>query len=249
MKAFVLGAGATGIADWSEAGEILSGARSLADRVSPQPKILPPAEQRRAAESVRYALAAADAAMTMSGLDRREVASVFTSSGGDGNTLHQICEALAGTERTVSPTRFHNSVHNAAAGYWSIACKSRAPSTTLCAYDASFAAGLLEAMSLVVVDRLSVLLVAFDCKYPEPLHALRPAPVSFAAAFVLTHERTPKTIAEWNLDIRTGAAPEHNGIMLNASARALPLLAALGREKKVPLEYLPGQHVVVECTG
>ena len=60
---------------------------------------------------------------------------------------HEICQALALAAREVSPTRFANSVHNAAAGYWSIATGSMMESNVLCAFDASFVAGLLDAMT------------------------------------------------------------------------------------------------------
>ena len=66
------------------------------------------------------------------------------SSDGDGEIVHRLCTALASPAAEVSPTDFHNSVHNAATGYWSIGAHSSAPSTALCAYDGSFAAGLLE---------------------------------------------------------------------------------------------------------
>src|SRR5688572_11813713 len=135
MKAYVQGAGvlAPGLESFHAAREILAGSRpyALAPMTAPAPEILPAVERRRAAESVRYALSAAQEALAMSGISTRDTASVFASSGGDGHTLHQICEALAGPERAVSPTRFHNSVHNAAAGYWSIATGCRAASSSL----------------------------------------------------------------------------------------------------------------------
>src|SRR3546814_20327507 len=76
--------------------------------------------------------------------------------------LQRSSAAVATPERIVSPTDFHNSVHNAAAGYWGIGTGSRAPSTTLAGYDESFALGLLEAGLQVVGDRRAVLLVVFD---------------------------------------------------------------------------------------
>ena len=81
---------------------------------------------------------------------------------------------LATDGREVSPTRFHNSVHNAPSGYWAVATGSREPSTSLCAYDASFAAGLLEAAAQATVDDRPVTLVAYDLPYPEPLQRARP---------------------------------------------------------------------------
>ena len=42
-----------------------------------------------------------------------------------GDTIHAVCTALTEPDYPVSPTRFSNSVHNAPAGYWSIAAKVR----------------------------------------------------------------------------------------------------------------------------
>ena len=81
-------------------------------------------------------------AVAASGLDASGLVSVFSSSGADGDNCHAICETLAGTDRQISPTRFHNSVHNAPSGYWGIATGAMAPSTSICTYDATFGAGL-----------------------------------------------------------------------------------------------------------
>ena len=56
------------------------------------------------------------------------------------------------TTGQLSPTRFHNSVHNAPAGYWGIATGAMAAVDGLCAFDASFAAGLLEAATRLAVQ-------------------------------------------------------------------------------------------------
>jgi len=86
---------------------------------------------------------------------------------------------LASDDRQISPTRFHNSVHNAAAGYWSIATGAMTSSSVLCAFDACFGAGLLEALTQVVVDDTRSVLLACDTAYPEPLHSVRPIPDAF----------------------------------------------------------------------
>ena len=52
-------------------------------------------------------------------------------------------------DQPVSPTQFHNSVHNTAAGYWSIATGSQQPTTCLACHDATAAAALLKAMAEV----------------------------------------------------------------------------------------------------
>ena len=64
----------------------------------------------------------------------------------DGITDY-MSETLAGDDpASISPTRFHNSVHNAAAGYWTIGAHCMQAATAISAYDASFAEGLLEAL-------------------------------------------------------------------------------------------------------
>jgi hypothetical protein len=197
--------------------------------------LLPAAERRRTGIAVKVALTIAHQACVHAGRDPASVATVFSSSSGDGETVHHIFETLASSEREVSPTRFHNSVHNAAAGYWSIATQSREPSTSLCCYDASFAAGLLDAATQVVVDGKSVALIAYDHPYPEPLHSKRPLSGTFGVALVLAPQPTHRAIAR--LDLSLSATPADATRMANEelealrsgipAARSLPLLAAL----------------------
>ena len=91
-------------------------------------------------------------------------------------------------------------MHNAAAGYWGIATGSREASTSLCGYDASFAAGLLEAAAQVCADRAPVGLIAYDHCYPYPLNAVRPLIADFAVALILTPQPTGRAFA--TLDVR-----------------------------------------------
>ena len=60
-----------------------------------------------------------------SGLPYTTLRPVFASGNGDGITVGAILEMLTKPDGFVSPTQFHNSVHNAAAGYWSIGTGSR----------------------------------------------------------------------------------------------------------------------------
>jgi len=149
------------------------------------------------------------------------------SSDGDGDIVHRLCTALAAPAAEVSPTDFHNSVHNAATGYWSIGAHSSAPSTALCAYDGSFAAGLLEAACQITTEARRVLLVAVDLPYPAPLAVHRPVRHGFAAAWALEEGS--------QLEISLGdgkATPLPAGLESfegNAAAACLPLLSALAR--------------------
>ena len=181
-----------GFNDWPHAAAVLRGEAGYepARCALPVPPALPPAERRRTGAAVRIALAVATAASEAAGRAPSTLATVFSASGGDGDNCHAICEVLASSERFISPTRFHNSVHNAPAGYWSIAAQAMTASTSLAAYDASFAAGLLEAVVQVHASHAPRLLIAYDTAYPEPLHAKRPIPDAFAVALVLAPDRT-----------------------------------------------------------
>ena len=121
----------------------------------------------------------------MSGLEPGALRAVFGSANGEGTVMHAILESLAAAEGHVSPTQFHNSVHNAAAGYWTIGTGSRQPATALSCHDGTVGMALLNAIIEMHVDRAPVLLCVYDLPLPEPLHAKRPVQHGFAAALVL----------------------------------------------------------------
>lgn len=237
LHAYVGGIGVLGpgIDDWPHACAVLCGLHDYqpAPTALPMPALLPPAERRRTGRVVRLALAVAQEATRRAGVDPAELVSVFSSSGADGHNCHEICQALALPSRELSPTRFSNSVHNAPAGYWSIATGAKRESNVLCAFDASFCAGLLEALAHVVVEEQPVLLVAYDTDYPEPLHAKRPIPDAFGAAFVLTPHREPGSLARIAADLAEQPVDTLTDPRLEAlrastpAARCLPLLRQL----------------------
>lgn len=70
---------------------------------------------------------------------------LFATANGEINTIGLILDTLVDPGRSVSPTHFHNSVHNAGPGYWSIGAKRRSPTTTLTMADLSVECALLDA--------------------------------------------------------------------------------------------------------
>jgi hypothetical protein len=250
-----------GLNNWPHAAEILCGRQPYLSvpTVLPIPAMLPAAERRRTGRVVKLALAVALEATTSAGADASQLPSVFSSSGGDGHICHEICQALAQPAREVSPTRFSNSVHNVAAGYWSIATGSMAEANVLCAFDASYVAGLLDAMTQVAVDARPVLFVGYDTEYPPPLHAKRPIPDALGVAMLLTPERTAKSIAAIAVALTDEGAEQMAGPALEAlrtavpAGRALPLLRLLasGTPGRTILDYLDVSRAAVEvepCT-
>jgi len=230
--------------------------------VIPELAVLPPAERRRAGRVVRVALAVGAEAVADACADARCLPSVFTSSGGDGDNCHLLCETLAGAQRLISPTRFHNSVHNAAAGYWSIAYGCTQPCTALCAHDGSFGAGLLEALSQLACGAETMLLVSYDLDYPPPLRSHRPIGDACAVALLLSRTEaatasgghpSARTGARLRVDFTDAAATGLADGALESlrreipAARALPLLALLaaGRGGRVVLDYLEDMRLEI----
>jgi len=259
MRVFVESVGLVGpgLPGWTASCAVLRGTQPYqpAEVALPRLDVLPAAERRRTGMPVKLALASGLEAVAGSRRDASTLATVFTSSGGDGQVLHELCETLAGADRQVSPTRFHNSVHNAPAGYWSIATQSRAPSTSLCGYDWSFCVGLLEATVQVGIDHDPVLLLSFDLPYPEPMCRVRPVHGVLGVALLLSGAPMDSAIAR--MDIRLGdgagetAMPDAGLEQLrsgNPTGRALPLLAALAGSTTatVRLPYVAGRCLEVE---
>ncbi len=258
LTAYIEGIGllGPGLKDWSTSREILAGQSpyNSSKTVIPTPEQLPAAERRRASDIVKLTLATSMEAITAADLDASSLPSVFSFSNGDGVNCHTICEMLASEDRQISPTRFHNSVHNAAAGYWSIATGAMSTSSVLCAFDASFGAGLLDAMTQVVVDDIQCVLMASDTPYPEPMFSKRPIPDNFGIALVLAPQASSKTIAQIKVSITNEGAYHFNDTILEAlrlaipAARGLPLLQAIAQQNKqrVVLDYLDSTRLAVE---
>ena len=258
VKVSGIGVLGPGLADWA-GGQALLGDPSLwqaAATTVPAPHRLPSTERRRAGTVVKASIVVADQALAASNLDPAQLPTVFSSSTGDPANCHLLCEALAAPQRMVSPTRFTNSVHNAPAGYWHIATQSRAASTSLAAFEASFAAGLLEAAVQCVATQAPVLLVVCDVPYPEPLHTLRPLADVFAAALVLCPASADgrglllQTCVSWDSAATSRCAdPGLEAVRCNIpAARALPLLQALAGSgaAELVLEGLSGMALQVQ---
>lgn len=262
MRLYVEGIGllGPGLDGWLASREVLAGKTAYV--ASPTnlraSDMLPAAERRRAGVPIKLALAVGQEAFLHAGRDTGTTSTVFTSSGGDNDNVHAINSILATAPREVSPTRFHNSVHNAAAGYWCIAAGTHEPSTSLCAYDASFAAGLLESATQVTVDDATVVLIAYDHAYPEPLNAVRPITAAFGMALILTPRKTEKTLA--SIDVAFVPGDGNETVMQDAglealrngvpAARGLPLLAALaaGNAAQLCIDYFGSNHLDIRVT-
>jgi len=261
LTVWVKGVGfwAPGAGDWAAFRTMVNDGAPPSATARPVADLLPPNERRRAPESVLLAAAAAGQAVQMSGLDPATLPCVFASAHGDQAITDYMCQTLATAPAELSPTKFHNSVHNAPAGYWTIATHCHASSSAVSGGDASFGAGLLEAASLAVADERDVLLACYDIAGSGPLGEMTGSAGAFAFAMVLSPQ-ADKSAVRLELSPEPGnIAPEVTGdawldgvAASNPSAHAMPLARAMARGKstalRVPAARGMDVHVDVEIS-
>lgn len=256
MRCVIAGVGllGPGLPGWSASRAVLAGEVPWepVPVALPPPAALPPTERRRTSAAVRLALAVSAEAAAASGLAPDSLETVFASSNGDGAVVGSILEALTVPGGAISPTQFHNSVHNAAAGYWGIAMGSMQASVSLGGHDDSFAIGLVQAAAAVAARGVPVLFCAYDAPLTAPLDAKRFTEAPFAAALVLVPAGASGGVP---LSVEMAEAEEacSSGLMDplvagNPAARCLPLLRALaaGRAARIGLPLADGGAVVLD---
>lgn len=152
---------------------------------APDKTLLPKALRRRAAMTTQMAVTAALHACELANADSGKITSVFASVGGEIQVTDALCRVLPDIHSPLSPTQFHNSVHNTTAGYWSIMNQCCAPTIAIAAAEDTFAMGLLEAWSQMQQSGESVLLVCYDELWPQYLQPPW-GKAQFASAWVLS---------------------------------------------------------------
>lgn len=206
------------------------------------PQLLPANERRRVTSYIKLALHVADEA----NLADKALPAVFASSNGDFYITDHICNTLTMNPKYISPTQFHNSVHNAPSGYWAIAAKSPAASTSISTGDSTFSSGLLEAVTQVLCQKEDVLFVAYDYPATAPLDKFSDVTEAFATAFVLSLNKTDNNYGNIKLNLSHDSKEKSRCINTslnklqdsNPIAESLPLLEALCL-KNSSILYLP----------
>jgi hypothetical protein len=223
---------------WDIAQAVIRGEQAAPQAAStrPAPTLLAPTERRRAPDTVAVALEVASRACEAAGRKPADLASVFASTHGDTAISDYMCATLASTPTLVSPIKFHNSVHNAAAGYWSIGTGCLAPYTAISAAQYTFAAGLMEAATQVICEHRPVLYVAFDIESKGALATMAPSRSLLGTAFVLapaTHNQHRRMILTTETvnghDPTPARSAAEAAIADNALASCLPLLEVLAQ--------------------
>jgi hypothetical protein len=221
----------------------------------PEPAILPPRDHRRCSNTVSLALHTARQTAQAGGVDLATTPSVFANSAGDGEIVHRLLSALAKSDKPVSPTDFHNSVHNASAFYWSLGTGCHAASTSIAAARFSFAAGLLKAAIHSVVELAPTIMVCFDSPLPAPMGDTYPIVSPLAVGFALWHQAVKEPLASLELSWMPTVDPEAEASRPllpelkdlchgNPAGRALPLLEAIAHRNET-IVAIPGAHDAV----
>ncbi|MHB1544210.1 MAG: beta-ketoacyl synthase chain length factor [Gammaproteobacteria bacterium] len=153
---------APGIQDLTDWSAWIRGERTGLQSDQPDVSFLPPLLRRRLDRVGRMALYVAwQCAGNRVGLPL-----VFASRHGFLARTVQLLDNLAQHE-TLSPAAFSLSVHNSAAGLFSICRDDRSPSTALAAGGQTLAAAILEGIGMLIEGRTEVLVVYTD-EIPPP---------------------------------------------------------------------------------
>jgi hypothetical protein len=261
MKLSITGIGACsrGFQSWDEFQTVCGTlAADTANWLIPTPSQISGRERRRAPALVKLAVEVAHQACDMGSIPKSEVASVFCSAMGDSEIATYICQTLAGPMKVLSPTKFHNSVHNAPAGYWSISAENRAPSSSIAGSRHSFPVAFLEAGVFATVESRPVLLVTADIQVRGPYEGVYPIENPFGAGLLLQNRVDDKSSWSITLEHRSGNAewPTLKNPFLqelsetNPAARCLRLIEAIALQEHASIEWPLGEstHLHLELS-
>jgi hypothetical protein len=205
--------------------------------------------RRRATPLTRMAVEAFQQATSHADRDPATVPTVWATAHGEHSPAIKLLEMMQRGAGKLSPTHFHNSVHNTAGGYASIATGNVAPSTTLTGGSEIVASALLEVWCLIESAGHDVALVLADEALQSPFDRAD-ARTPLAVALLLSQQ--PEHALGVLTELRRATiapVPEHEHFgHLHVSA-ALPLLEHIvrGQPGIVPLEHASGGPGPVWC--
>jgi hypothetical protein len=230
------------------AGAWRRGERASGPEAEAPPARLPPRLRRRTSLLIRMVAEVAAQALEQAGVSPRGIPVVVGSAFGEMATTVEMLVEMDGEGTgggAVSPTRFHNSVHNSAAGYLSIAHGNQAPATSLAAGNQTVAMVLLEALTLLADRGGEVLAIVADEALPASLVS-DVGPGAIAAALVLRAGRAgagaPRPLAFVGELRQLAGGDSARGRAVEVAspvAAILPLIAAIGEGRSGRVELGP----------
>ena len=242
----VLGIGAWGptFHNWQELTALLRGETIDSEPAKgPKPEIIPANERRRAPLPVRLAVESSWQASQQAGIDPAELTSVFVSGLGDTQLTDYMCRTLAGENKALSPTKFHNSVHNAAAGYWTISTGCMQAANSVAGFQESVSLTLLEGLIQCHAEQRPVMLTFYDAPCSEVLRDLMKNEIAFAASIVVAPANKKSETNQIQLQQKSVDWPEfiaddflQSCYTTNPVGRILPILQTIAQEKSSDIE-------------
>jgi hypothetical protein len=189
-------------------------------------KRLPMMKARRMSPGARLAC---EAALALEGAGEAK-AWIFSSRHGETVRGVKILDAISAGEPP-SPTDFMMSVHNAAAGMFSIEGRVHAPASSVAAGAESFHMALVEAAGMLADGMDCVAVVDFDDRQPEALldaFESRPCDALYATAWLLKKgagvTMTPRSLKQAepvlpaSLQLAAGLASERSAFVTSGAA-------------------------------
>lgn len=140
------------------------------DVTTPEARILEGPLRRRASPLTKISVEVFDQVVRGSGADPKTVQTIWATAHGEHGTAIKLLKMMLRGEGKLSPTHFHNSVHNTSSAYTSIAHGNAAGSTTLTGGPELVSSAILEAFCHLDQGATEVVVVVGDEPLHEPFH-------------------------------------------------------------------------------
>jgi len=244
MKAYInaIGLQANGLEGWTNSQTILTAQQPYQAKPLSKysPLFLPANERRRATSTIKLALRTAEETLQNADKQTKPVPTLFACVDGDTEISAKMTSAILMDEPMVSPIHFHNSVHNAPAGYWMIGQKNQQAASAISAGEYQIATLFLEAMSQLSKEQPEILLIAYDLPIDPVIESITQPRNPFAFGLLLSLYASSQNIAEINTkiinkSITTRSISDWFGD--NQAAQFLPVLKALAKKQHYVIEF------------
>lgn len=246
---------APGMEGWEPACSLLRGEQpyEFAPLSKYAPAFLPANERRRTTDTIKLALRTAEAC-TAGYADEAIAAmlTLFASVDGDTAISAQMTTTILDDEPMISPIQFHNSVHNAPAGYWMIGKGNQQAASAISAGDFQIANSLLEGVTQLDDCHPTLLLVGYDLPIDPVIETFQPAMQPFAFGLVLSLQPSPRSLAKISLSITQQPTEQASHPLFgdNRAAQVWPLLESLANHQncvvRLPLSKTQSVQIHLE---
>lgn len=237
-----IGLQAPGLEGWKDSLQILQG--HLPYKAEPlskySPQFLPPNERRRTTPTIKLALRTAESAVQeYSKADIANMPTLFCCVDGDTEISAKMTRAILQDEPMVSPIHFHNSVHNAPAGYWMIGQGNQQAASAISAGQYQVGNSLIEGMSQLHETSSKILLVMYDLPVDPVIETYQPEMTVFGVGLIISFQKTENSLAKLELSLTPGQVtpPKDEWFGENGAAQLLPLLKALAKRQDETFQY------------